>query len=182
MLREAEVNLVDTVMALLFVSEAPASAQALAATLQISEGQTVQALEVLEARLDESGPLTLIKLAGGYQLCTKPQYAELVAAYLKPQTNKLSRSMMEVLAIVAYNQPMTAADIERIRGVQSDYGIRSLVERRLIHEVGRKATPGRPVLYGTTDEFLHQFKLQSIENLPPLQQETIAKWDELGVR
>lgn len=161
-------NVVESVEALLFVAEAPATIEQMATALGLTEGQVAQALEVLEAKLDEKGPLRVVKLAGGFQLCTKPEHAEAIARFLKPQGNRLSRSLMEVLAIVAYKQPITMAELEQVRGVQSDYSVRSLVERRLIAEVGRKQTPGRPVLYGTTDEFLHQFKLATIEDLPAL--------------
>lgn len=164
-------NVVDAVEALLFVAEAPATIEQMALALGLTEGQVAQALEVLEAKLDEKGPLKVVKLAGGFQLCTKPEHAEAIARFLKPQGNRLSRSLMEVLAIVAYKQPITMAELEQVRGVQSDYSVRSLVERRLVTEVGRKQTPGRPVLYGTTDEFLHQFKLASIQDLPPLDEE-----------
>jgi len=161
-------NVVDSVEALLFVAEAPAGVDQLALALGLTEGQIAQALEVLEARLEERGSLCVVKLAGGYQLSTKPEYAEEVGRFLKPQSGKLSKSLMEVLAIVAYRQPITLAEMEQVRGVQSDYSVRALVERRLLTEVGRKHTPGRPVLYGTTDEFLHQFKLNSLKELPPL--------------
>ena len=164
-------NVVEAVEALLFVAEAPATIEQLAVALGLTEGQVAQALEVLEAKLDEKGPLRVVKLAGGFQLCTKPEHAEAISRFLKPQGNRLSRSLMEVLAIVAYKQPITMAELEQVRGVQSDYSVRSLVERRLVTEVGRKQTPGRPVLYGTTDEFLHQFKLATIEDLPPLESE-----------
>jgi segregation and condensation protein B len=161
-------NVVDSVEALLFVAEAPVPIEQIAQALVLTEGQVAQALEVLEARLDEKGPLCVVRLAGGYQLSTKPEYAEEVSRFLKPQAGRLGKSLMEVLAIVAYRQPITLAELEQIRGVQSDYSVRSLVERRLVVEVGRKQTPGRPVLYGTTDEFLHQFKLNSLTELPPL--------------
>jgi segregation and condensation protein B len=92
-----------------------------------------------------------------------------VGVYMKPQKQRLSRSIMEVLAIVAYKQPVTTADIEVIRGVQSDYGVRVLQERNLICEVGRKATPGRPMLFGTTQQFLHQFNLDGLTQLPRLE-------------
>lgn len=164
-------NVIDSVEALLFVAEAPTTIDHLAVALNLTEGQVAQALEVLEAKLEEKGPLRVVKLAGGFQLCTKPEHAEAIARFLKPQGNRLSRSLMEVLAIVAYKQPITMAELEQVRGVQSDYSVRSLVERRLIGEVGRKATPGRPVLYGTTDEFLHQFKLANIKDLPALEPE-----------
>jgi segregation and condensation protein B len=161
-------TITDSLEALLFVADSPASVESLARALQVTEGQVEQGLEVLEARLADKGSLQLTKLAGGYQLCTKPEYAAVIAAFLKPQGHKLSRSLMEVLAIVAYKQPITLAEIDAVRGVQSDYGVRSLLERRLIHEVGRKPTPGRPVLYGTTSDFLHQFKMNDLSQLPEL--------------
>lgn len=126
------------------------------------------ALATLGSRLDQWSSLQLVEIAGGYQLCTRPQLADLVSRYLKPQKQRLSRSIMEVLAIVAYRQPITMAEVDQIRGVQSDYGIRQLLERRLVKEVGRRPTPGRPVLYGTTQQFLHQFNLKAIDELPVL--------------
>lgn len=161
-------SITDQIEALLFVADQPASPRVLALALQVTEGQVEQALEVLEARLEDRGSLRLAKLAGGYQLCTKPEYANLIAAFLKPQRQRLSKSLLEVLAIVAYRQPITTGEIEQVRGVQSDYSIRALAERRLIRDVGRKKVPGRPVLYGTTQEFLHQFKLDDLIDLPAL--------------
>lgn len=127
-----------------------------------------EGLEKLGGRLNHGSGLQLVRIAGGYQLCTKPEFAEVVAKFLQPQPHKLSRSLMEVLAIVAYQQPVTAAEIDSVRGVQSDYGLRQLVEKRLVIEVGRKAAPGRPVLYGTTQQFLHTFNLNSLQELPQL--------------
>lgn len=161
-------NLVDALEAVLFAADAPVPTANLAGVLGYTEGQVVQALEVLEARLEERGGIRLANLAGGYQLCTKPEYAETVARFLKPRGDRLGKSALEVLAIVAYRQPITGAEIEQVRGVQSDYGIRSLVERRLIEEVGRKNAPGRPVLWGTTPNFLHVFNLKTIGDLPSL--------------
>jgi segregation and condensation protein B len=161
-------SLTDQLEALLFVADQPASAKSLATALQVTEGQVEQGIEVLEARLEERGSLRLAKLAGGYQLCTKPEFAAIVANFLKPQRQRLSKSLLEVLAIVAYRQPITLAEIEQVRGVQSDYSVRALVERRLIQDVGRKKVPGRPVLYGTSPEFLHQFKLNDLKDLPEI--------------
>lgn len=158
---------VDAVYALLFVADAPATAKSLAEALGYSEGGVEQALDLLEERLQE-GPIQLVRLAGGYQLATKPEYAEAISAFLKPQRQRLSRSLMEVLAIIAYKQPLTMAELDQIRGVQSDYSVKSLLERRLVQEVGRKKTPGRPVLYGTTAQFLHQFNLEDLNQLPKL--------------
>jgi segregation and condensation protein B len=159
---------VDIVEALLFVADSPASLASLAAATGLTEGQVDQAIELLRERLQERGSLQVVQIAGGYQLCTKPDYAEIVANFLKPQRQKLSRSLMEVLAIVAYKQPITAAEVEQVRGVQCDYGLHGLLERRLIQEVGRKKAPGRPVLYGTTQQFLHQFNLNDLSELPEL--------------
>ncbi|HWA83483.1 MAG TPA: SMC-Scp complex subunit ScpB [Fimbriimonadaceae bacterium] len=164
-------NLVDQLEALLFVSDAPVPVEILALAIGGTEGQVEQGLEILEARLEERGAVRLAKIAGGYQLSTKPEFAELVANYLKPQRQKLSRSLMEVLAIIAYRQPLTVTDIETVRGVQSDYSVKALQERRLIEEVGRKQAPGRPVLYGTTEQFLHQFNLNDLSQLPAIERD-----------
>ncbi len=163
------ISVVDKLEALLFVANAPATLADLAGAVGAPEGAIEQALEILERRMDSAGAIQLVRLAGGYQLSTKSEYSEVIAAFLKPQNKRLSRSAMEVLAIVAYKQPMTIADIEEIRGVQSDYGVRVLLERNLIQEMGRKPTPGRPVLYGTTQEFLHRFNLNDVKELPPLE-------------
>jgi segregation and condensation protein B len=93
-----------------------------------------------------------------------------VARYLQPQPSKLSRAALETVAIIAYRQPITLPEIEAIRGVQSDGVIRTLLQRGLIQEVGRKQTAGRPVLYGTTPQFLHYFGLNSLEELPELEE------------
>lgn len=161
-------QIVDAIEAILFVADTPVPLANLAMAVGATEGQTEQALELLQARLEGQGALQVIAIAGGYQLCTKPEHAERIADFLKPQRQRISRSLMEVLAIVAYRQPLTMAEIEAIRGVQSDYSVRALLERRLIHEVGRRKAPGRPLLYGTTQQFLHQFNLNSLKDLPPL--------------
>jgi len=167
-------EVVDLVFALLFVADSPSSTETLANALGFTDGQIEQALEVLGKRLKKSGPLQLVQLAGGYQLSTRPEFAEVVANFLKPQRQRLSRSLMEVLAIVAYRQPITMAEVEEVRGVQSDYAVRALMERRLIQDVGRKTVPGRPVLYGTSAQFLHQFKLNALNELPALETEIPA--------
>jgi segregation and condensation protein B len=161
--------LVSAVEALLFSTDAPASVASLARALGALEGQVEQALELLRDRLDRSSGIQVVQIAGGYQLCTRPEYAELVAGFLKPQRNRLSRSLLEVLAIVAYRQPVTLAEIDLVRGVQSDYSVRQLVERGLIAEAGRKKAPGRPMLFATTQQFLHLFHLKDLSELPPIE-------------
>ena len=162
-------KIVDQIEAILFVSDAPVTIQEMAAAVSATEGQIEQGIEILTASLEGKGAVRLAKIAGGYQLCTKEEHAVLVANFLKPQRQKLSRSLMEVLAIVAYRQPITVVDIEIVRGVQSDYSVKALQERRLIEEVGRRPSPGRPVLYGTTQQFLHQFKLNDLSQLPSIE-------------
>ncbi|MEZ5162265.1 MAG: SMC-Scp complex subunit ScpB [Fimbriimonadaceae bacterium] len=154
------------VEALLFVADSPATPEDLAQALEVPIFEVEEALEKLGGRLHHTSSLQLVRIAGGYQICTKAEYADAVTRFLKPQKHKLSRSLMEVLAIVAYRQPVTSAEIDAIRGVDSDYGLRQLVEKRLVVEIGRKAAPGRPVLYGTTQQFLHTFNLQTLEDLP----------------
>ncbi len=154
--------------ALLFVAESPVTAEELASVIGVPVFEVEDSLEKFGGRLTHNSSLQLVKIAGGYQMCTKPEYADVVTKFLQPQKHKLSRSLMEVLAIVAYRQPVTAAEIDAVRGVQSDYGLRQLVDKRLLCEHGRKAAPGRPVLYGTTQQFLHVFNLESLADLPDL--------------
>ena len=112
--------------------------------------------------------LCLLAAAGGYQLCTKPELAAMVEKLAAYQDPKLSGPALETLSIIAFKQPVTRQDVEYIRGVQSDGVINTLVERRLVREVGRKETIGRPLLFGTTDEFLSCFGLNSLADLPAL--------------
>ena len=148
------------------MADSPATPEELAQALGIPVYEVEEGLEKLGGRLTHTSALQLVRIAGGYQICTKSDYAEVIARFLQPQPHRLSRSLMEVLAVVAYRQPITGAEVAAVRGVDSDYGLRQLVEKRLICEVGRKSAPGRPVLYGTTQQFLHTFNLQSLHDLP----------------
>lgn len=161
-------RLTDSVFALLFASETPVSAEVLANALEAPLYEVEEALESLGRKFSESGPLQLVRIAGGYQLATKAEFARFVARLLEPQPARLSRSVMETLAIVAYQQPITSSEIDAVRGVQSDYSLKQLVEKKLVQEVGRKQTPGRPMLYATTAQFLHMFNLNSLSDLPHL--------------
>ncbi|MCW5940620.1 MAG: SMC-Scp complex subunit ScpB [Fimbriimonadaceae bacterium] len=162
-------NLVGRIEAVLFVAEAPVSLPLLAQLLAVPEGVVEEGVALLNARLADQSAVMVLRIAGGYQLSTRPEYAELVERFLKPQHQRLSRSLLEVLAIVAYRQPVTQSEVETVRAVQSDYGIRVLVERGLIKEVGRKESPGRPILYGTTQQFLHQLNLDNLAELPDVE-------------
>lgn len=154
--------------AILFVADSPVALQDLADAVEASVAETEKALEDLSERFRKNSGLQLVRIAGGYQICTKQDHAEAIGRFLKPQKQRLSRSALEVLAIVAYRQPLTSNEIDIVRGVQSDHAIRTLVEKNLIEEIERKQTPGRPILYGTTQHFLHQFNLNDLNELPPL--------------
>jgi len=163
---------------LLFVATEPVSMKTLMEVLREEEECLRNALRLLEERLQDSG-LQVVQVAGGYQLCTRPEFAEVVARYLQPQPTKLSRAALETVAIIAYRQPITLPEIEAIRGVQSEGVVRTLLQRGLIQEVGRKQTAGRPVLYGTTPQFLHYFGLNSLEELPELEELNLSEGNQL---
>lgn len=116
--------------------------------------------------------LAIMELAGGFVLTTRPEYAEYVDRLLQPRSKGLSHAALETLAIVAYRQPITKAEIEGVRGVKVDRSLETLVERRLVVDVGRREAPGRPVLYGTTPDFLKYFGLKDIKELPPIELDT----------
>lgn len=161
-------QLKQQIEALLFVSDSPVTLEELAKATGATEIEIDHDLHELQKECAESRGIQLLQIAGGWQFCTRPEIAEMVANFLKPQRQRLTRAQIEVLAIVAYQQPVTAAEVEAIRGVNSDHGLRALLERRLVYEVGRKQAPGRPVLYGTTPQFLHAFGLSSLGALPPV--------------
>jgi segregation and condensation protein B len=155
--------------ALLFIAERPLETAELAELAGVPRLQAEAALASLSERLAEDGRGLRLQLHdGAWQLVTAPEVGARLAAYAAREEARLSPASLEALAVVAYRQPCTRGDVERIRGVDSDYVIRSLLHRRLIVEVGRRDTPGRPVLFGTSFTFLERFGLTSIEDLPPL--------------
>lgn len=154
--------------ALLFVAERPLTRREIA-TLAGADRDTVDArLGDLEVSLRDRGIRLLID-GDRVELATAPEGGALVARYVGVDAIRLSPASLETLAIVAYRQPVTKAAIERIRGVDSDYTVRTLLHRRLIVELGRSDAPGRPFLYGTGFEFLERFGLASLEDLPVLE-------------
>lgn len=113
-----------------------------------------------------------MEIADAYQMCTAAECFEYIRnMYKSPQRQGLTQSLLETLAIIAYKQPMTRAQVEEIRGVNSDHAVTRLLEKRLICEVGRADTPGKPILFGTSKEFLRYFGFKSIRELPPLEEE-----------
>jgi segregation and condensation protein B len=153
--------------ALLFVAERPLTRREIAA-LAGTDRETVDArLGDLEVALRDRG-LRLVIDGDRVELATAAEGGALVARYVGADAIRLSPASLETLAIVAYRQPITKSAVERIRGVDSDYTIRTLLHRRLVVELGRSDAPGRPFLYGTAFEFLERFGLTSLEELPPL--------------
>jgi segregation and condensation protein B len=121
----------------------------------------------------EGRGLQLVEVAGGFQLVTRPDYAPWIKRLDRARSvPKLSRSALESLAIIAYKQPIVRTDIEQIRGVETSSVLRTLLERKLVRMVGRKDSPGRPILYGTTKTFLQHFGLRDLSELPPLREFT----------
>lgn len=164
-------SLETSIEALLFVTDTPLSLQRLRQLLPEAAGEAlVEAIEALNENYQISGRTFRVReIAGGYQLYTLPDYADIVSRIYKTrQVPYLSVAALESLAIVAYRQPVPRATVEKIRGVACDNVLRHLMERGLIVAGGREETPGRPILYITTPEFLRYFGLQSLQDLPDL--------------
>ena len=155
--------------AMLFIAERPLATAELAELGGIPKLQAEAELSALAERLDEDERgIRLQHHDDAWQLVTAPEVGARLAAYAAREEARLSPAALEALAVIAYRQPCTRGDVERVRGVDSDYVIRSLMHRRLVVEVGRRDTPGRPVLFGTTFTFLERFGLTSVDDLPPL--------------
>ncbi|MEX0992011.1 MAG: SMC-Scp complex subunit ScpB [Actinomycetota bacterium] len=156
--------------AILFVSDEPLAATVLAQALDVDRRAAEQMLDELSARLEERGSgLVLRNVAGGWQLFTHADAQSFVERFvLSSRHTRLTKASLETLAIVAYKQPVTRHQIAAIRGVNSDGVLKSLMDRGLLTEVGREEVPGRPVLYGTTPEFLQRLGVPSLTALPSL--------------
>lgn len=158
------------VESILFASGEPIEAQKLAQTLE-TDVQTVEDVidGLNEYYSDDQRGFEIVKLDGSYQMTTRAFYSEITRRALDHRRNTpLSGAALEILAVVAYNQPVTKGYIEQIRGVDCFYGINSLIEKGLIEERGRLEAPGRPRLYGTTPDFLRCFGIASLDELPEL--------------
>ena len=153
--------------ALLFVAERPLSRREIATVAGVDRATVDDRLGDLEVALANRG-IRLVLSGDRVELVTAPDAGALIARYVGADAVRLSPASLETLAIVAYRQPVTKSAIERIRGVDSDYTIRTLLHRRLVVELGRSESAGRPFLYGTDFEFLERFGLTSLEELPPL--------------
>ncbi len=151
--------------ALLFVAERPLARREIAALASVDQATVDARLGDLEVSLGRRG-IRLVLAGDRVELATAPEAGALIARYVGADAIHLSPASLETLAIVAYRQPVAKSAIERIRGVDSDYTIRSLLHRRLVVELGRSDAPGRPFLYGTGFDFLERFGLTSLDELP----------------
>lgn len=180
--KNGEGSLKGRIEAILYVSGEAVSIRDMAKALQISEPALKKALNEIRDEYDYEQRGFLLKRFGDkVQLATRPLYSEDVVRLLQPiQQQSLTQAAMETLAVVAYKQPVTRAEVEAIRGVKCDYSLQSLMIKGMIDEVGRKDTIGRPILYGTTDKFLSHFGIQTLEELPPLPEHDEEAASEAG--
>lgn len=153
--------------AVLFASGEPVSEKQLCEILEVDEESLHELLDALDSDLETHG-IMLQETAGGWQLVTRPEWFAYVEKLAEAADRKLSRAAMETLSIIAFKQPITKQEIEKIRGVKVERVLAQLVARELVTEVGRKNVIGRPFLYGTTETFLHSFGLKSLDELPAL--------------
>ena len=164
-----ELDLSALLEALLFASGEPLSAEKLCEVARCDEAAFAVAIAAIEARLKaETAGFLLVQVAGKYQLRTKPQFADFIRELRASRPRRLSQPALETLAIVAYRQPIVKSDIEKIRGVDVSPTLKTLVDRNIIKIVGRQPSVGQPALYGTTEEFLKLFGLNSLSELPTL--------------
>jgi segregation and condensation protein B len=160
--------------ALLFVAERPLGRREIAGLAGVSREAVDERIGDLEVALRDRG-IRLVAVGERVELATAPEAGGLIARYVGADGIRLSPAALETLAIVAYRQPVTRAAVERIRGVDSDYVLRSLTHRRLVVEQGRTNAPGRPIVYGTGFEFMERFGLASLDELPPLEAEVAQR-------
>ena len=168
--------------ALLFAAGESLTVAQIAGIMQLDKPQVWELLTMLvEGYNEENRGLCLRKVAGGYQLCAKPQHYALLKQLERVQEVKLSAAAMETLAIVAFKQPVTRGEMEAIRGVKVDGVVNTLLEYGLICEAGRKEALGRPILYATTDKFLLTFGLNSLKDLPALPDEDSSGPEQISL-
>ena len=160
----------EAIQAILFASGDPISIDRIAQALDIDKQTVTKVLLALIDEFEEKTGLCIVRLNDEYQMCAKPRYSDYIRRVMDIRRHiPLSPAAMEVLAIVAYNQPVTKAFVEQIRGVDCTGSMASLCAKNLIEEKGRLELPGRPLLYGTTLNFLKCFGISSIDELPPLE-------------
>jgi segregation and condensation protein B len=161
-------RLAEAIECLLFASPEPLSLERIAALLQQDEVEVYRAMIELRMRYTSGRGMQIRQVAGGFQMVTHSDFGEFVTRLLSAPPSRLSRAALETLSIIAYQQPITMPEIESIRGVNVSGVVKTLVERGLVREAGKKETAGRPTLYATTDEFLMYFGLKDLTQLPDL--------------
>lgn len=168
---QSQAERAGVIEALIFVSDEPLTARAIAEVLKEDKEVINDALAALSQEFNaRNGGLQLREVAGGWQFATRPEYHEHVRAFLKTRPSaKLTIASLETLAVIAYRQPVTVPEILEIRGVQSPSSIKTLLDKKLIVAKGRKETIGRPMMYGTSKEFLLQFGLKDLSELPSVE-------------
>ena len=152
----------------------------IAAALELDKKETKKIIEHLMKEYEKpSIGMKIIELDGAYQMCTKKEmYEYLIRVAKQPKKQVLTDVLLETLSIIAYKQPVTRLEIEKIRGVKSDHAVSKLVEYDLVEEVGRMDAPGKPLLFGTTEEFLRRFSVHSLDELPAPNPEQVAHFKE----
>ena len=174
-------KLTNIIESIIFVSGTQIAISDIAEKLEVSEKEINSAIKQLQEKYSGDSGIQLLTFNKKVQFCSNPKYAEEVSSVLNPiKERELSRSMLEVAAIIAYKQPVTRIDIDEIRGSNSDYAVQKLLELDVIEPVGRKDAVGRPVLFGTTDKFLKRFQISSLTDLPDYD-ELISKIELLHV-
>ena len=175
-------NIECALEAVLFSLGEAVEIERLAQALEVREDEVRDAFEKLKSKYEkENRGIKLIEIDGSVQMCSNPDYFECIKRVTQIEKQAgLSSAALETLSIIAYNQPVTKGTIEFIRGVDCTYSVTRLLERGFIDELGRAETPGRPILYGTTMEFLRCFGLKSLEELPPLPEKETPVEVEIG--
>lgn len=165
-IREAQAAL----EAILFAMGDSVELSALAKALELDIETTRRLLnDLMEKYQKEERGIQIVEINGSYQMCTKKEYCQyLIRIALQPKKPALTDVMLETLSIIAYKQPVTKAEIEKIRGVKSDHAVNKLIEYNLVAEIGRLDVPGKPILLGTTEEFLRSFGMQNLDSLPEM--------------
>ncbi|TAN45504.1 MAG: SMC-Scp complex subunit ScpB [Nitrospirae bacterium] len=155
---------------LLFIAGEPVSVSSLSKATGLNESDVRQTVNQLASEFkDRDSGILIAEIADGYQMLTVPEMSLWIKKFKNiNQSNKLSQPALETLAIIAYKQPITKVEIDQLRGLNSDGAVKSLVDKHLIKIIGKKETPGRPFLYGTTKEFLQYFGLKNLSDLPPI--------------
>lgn len=171
-------NSTDIIEALLFAADRPVPLEKLMEAAEISREDAEAALESLRSEKKAVGALQVVEVAGGWQFVTKSMFAPHIRRLRDEKKGRLSRAAFEVLAIVAYRQPVTRGEIDTLRGVESGGPLNLLLERKLLAPAGRKESPGKPWLFKTTPQFLESFGLASLDDLPDLDE--FSSFDNIG--